>query len=292
MRAGRNKTIHDVGSSKVKKKTSKKPNSVPIATDVFYTNKTIENASEDDAFDYLYQKFYDAFDETLKLIIEGRISEVSRALNMTCMMGLHLSDIWNTISPQFKESKTTERILKRFSDEYIKRKAVPNREAAKDRKSYKQSCRSALLEVIILYRAGWRQHWHSPTDLPSHPFGSPEGSKDWRSWSMNFLQAIHKKGLIRANPNSKAANGEQARGRRNVQKSIFDELYKLSPNHLEMKLDLRIEFLNAKVESEPGRIKTFLQKATMEHCDFAPTSRVNELVEHLCTPSLEWRSFS
>jgi hypothetical protein len=188
--------------------------------------------------------------------------------------------------PEFGKKKTVEKLLKYFANEWSKRRAVPDRKAAQQKKDYRLSCEKALMEVIILHRAGWRRHWNSPTDLPSHPFGSTEGAKDWHAWSINFLQAMHKKGLIRANPDSKAAKGKEVRGRLNVHKSVFNKLYSLSQAHLELKLDFRLARLNAEVEQEGGEVKTFLQAATLEHRDYAPKSRLNELMKHLGLPLL------
>ncbi len=104
---------------------------------------------------------------------------------------------------------------------------------------------------------------------------------------MNFFKAIHEAGLINANPDTKAATGLDPRGRMNVHGRIFNELYFLSQAHLELKLDCRLARLNAEAEQLGGAIKTFLQAATLDHRDYAPKSRLNELMNHLGLPLLE-----
>lgn len=195
-----------------------------------------------------------------------------------------LLDKKEQIIPEFGKKKTVEKLLKYFANEWSKRRAVPDRKAAQQKKDYRLSCEKALVEVIILHRAGWRRHWNSPRDLPKHPFGSPEGANDWRSWSMNFLKAIHEEGLINANPDSKAAKGEEVRGRLNVHKSVFTKLYSLTDNALEIKLDFRLDFLNAEVERQyKGEFKTFTHKSTLNHPDCAPATTINEVYEILLT---------
>jgi len=221
------------------------------------------------------------------LILLGYLSDAAIISNAAVKHLIVLLEKKEASIPQFGEKRVVEGLLKYFANERSKRQAVPERKAAQQKRYYSQSCENHLMAVIILHRAGWRRHWHSPTDLPSHPFGSTEGAKDWHAWSINFLQAIHKKGLIRANPNSKAVKGEDARGRLKVHKSVFNKLYSLPQTHRELKLDTWLHFRDAEIEQVGGEIKTFLQTATLEHRDYAPKSRLNELMKHLGMPLLE-----
>jgi hypothetical protein len=232
----------------------------------------------------LHQTFQAFLYKLVHLIQAGRLSEASQISHASVHMLVGLLEFMEESVAQFKEYNLVKRLLKEFANEWNKRKSVPDRKAASQKAFYNKSCENHLLEVIILHRAGWRRHWNSPTDLPSHPFGSTEGANNWRSWSMNFLKAIHEAGLIKANPDSKAAKGQEVRGRLHVHKQVFKNLNELHPTQRKIILDIRLDFLNAKIEQESkGKFKTFLQKSALEHPDYAPMSSLKELVETIKT---------
>ena len=232
----------------------------------------------------LHQSFQAFLSKLIYFVHSGRLFEASVISHSVVQSLLGLLGKMEQDIPEFERRKVVERLLKYFANEWRKRHAVPDRKAANQKTAYSRSCQNHLLEVIILHRAGWRRHWNSPRDLPKHPFGSPEGANDWRSWSMNFLKAIHEEGLINANPDSKAAKGKEVRGRLNVHKSVFTKLYSLTDIALEIKLDFRLDFLNTEVERQyKGEFKTFTHKSTLNHPDCAPATTINEVYEILLT---------
>lgn len=227
------------------------------------------------------QQFFECLDH---LFVLGYFSDVAIISEATQKLLIAILDGREQNIPAFGRKKVVERILKYFAKEYRKRQAVPDRKSASEKKYYRRSCEKALLEVIILHRAGWRRHWNSPKDLPAHPFGSPEGASDWRIWSMNFLKAIHEAGLINANPDTKAATGLDPRGRVNVHGRIFNKLYFLSQAHLELKLDFHLARLNGEVERDyKGEFKTYTHKSALIHADCAPATTLEEVCEIILT---------
>lgn len=295
-------------TKKTKRTSKKNPKKTPVATPEKSYSKIEEiwaDAPHDETRDYwiydklgipladrtspedLDQAFQTFLYKLVHLIQAGRLSEASIITRSGVQFLLGLLENMEASIPQFGEKGVVEGLLKYFANERSKRRAVPDRKSAAQKKYYRRSCEKALLEVIILHRAGWRRHWNSPRVLPVHPFGSPEGANDWSRWSMNFFKAIHEAGLINSNPDTKAANGLDPRGRVNVHRSVFTELHSLSQARLELKLDCRLARLNAEAEQLGGEIKTFLQAATLEHRDYAPKSRLNELMNHLGLPLLE-----
>jgi hypothetical protein len=210
------------------------------------------------------------------LISAGRLHEASIVSKDSVHVLLGILECMEEQIPQFRRYKVVQSLLKEMSNEWTKRKAVPNRKEAEQRAFYSRSCENALKEVIILHRAGWRKYWLGRKDLPDHPFGS---SKDWERWSLNFLKAAHDAGLLRANPASKAAKGERAGARLKVHKRVFKELYSLSQDQLEIALDARLPFLNSAVERKyKGQFKTFYQQSAVNHPECAPQSILKDLV--------------
>lgn len=300
------KTAPAKAAPKKPKRTSKKnPKKTPVATPEKNYSKIEEiwaDAPQDETRDYwIYDKLgipladrtspedlHQAFQTFLykldHLIQAGRLSEASIITRSGVQILVGLLENMEASIPQFGEKGVVEGLLKYFANERSKRQAVPDRKSASEKKYYRRSCEKALLEVIILHRAGWRRHWNSPKDLPAHPFGSPEGASDWRIWSMNFLKAIHEAGLINANPDTKAATGLDPRGRVNVHGRIFNKLYFLSQAHLELKLDFHLARLNGEVERDyKGEFKTYTHKSALIHADCAPATTLEEVCEIIST---------
>jgi hypothetical protein len=304
------KTAPAKAAPKKPKRTSKKnPKKTPVATPEKNYSKIEEiwaDAPHDETRDYwIYDKLGipladrkgrenslneissslgHFFEGLYHLFVLGYFSDVAIISEATPKLLIALLDGKERNIPDFGRKKVVERIFKYFAKEYRKRQAVPDRKSAAQKKFYSRSCENALIKVLILHRAGWRRHWNSPRDLPKHPFGSLEGANDWLRWSMNFLAAIHKAGLIKANPNTKAAKGQDARGRVHVHKDVFTKLYSLSQAHLESKLDFHLARLNAEVERDyKGEFKTYTHKSALIHSDCAPATTLEEVYKIILT---------
>lgn len=110
-----------------------------------------------------------------------------------------------------------------------KRTATPNRAEVRERAAFRQTAWAAVWEVAILHDAGWKRHWSVNLPFPAVPFGSkaPEHVRQWKAWAAVFFKAqVGSRGIV-GRKGTQAGSGSD-RGRNEVLKKVFDEIYELS----------------------------------------------------------------
>ncbi|MCX5884298.1 MAG: hypothetical protein NT096_00035 [Proteobacteria bacterium] len=158
---------------------------------------------------------------------------------------------WEEIIPEFAELQVMSGIVSRITKEAERKRKTKDRTAVAGKSIYRKSCEDAMLDVVLLHRAGWKKHWIKEAPLPVHKWGSNEGRKDWGVWMRSYLVVLHNKGDLKANSQTKFAKEGKANSRSKDRDKFFKDVYGLGlKDEFDFLLDKREVTLDFKIDQE------------------------------------------